>query len=54
MAKIEATPIDGQEEYSIVSLQLGATAHSKYWLYYVPSQYVAAIKIRVLGVGSLL
>lgn len=54
VAKIEAAPIEGGEEYSIVSLQLGASASSRYWLYYVPSQYVAAIKMRVLGVAALL
>lgn len=54
ISKIEAHPIDGQEEYSIMSLNVGHGAASRYWLYFVPSQYVASIKIRILGVASLL
>jgi len=52
--KIEAQPIVGQEEYSIMRLQVGAAASSNYWLYFVPSQSVASVKVRVRGVASLL
>lgn len=52
--KIENWPISGQEEYSILALHLGTTTGSKYWLYYVPSQYVAAIKMRVIGIQALI
>jgi len=41
---IYAEPIPGHEEYYIVSLQLGATENSRYYLYFVPAQYVDAIK----------
>lgn len=51
---VETFPIEGQEEYSIMTLQLGSSSTSKYWLYYVPSQYVAAIKMRILGISALL
>jgi hypothetical protein len=54
ISKIEAQGIEGNEKYSIVRLQLGASASNSYWLYFVPSQYVAAIKMRILGVASLL
>jgi hypothetical protein len=52
--KIEAQPIESQEGYSILRIQLGAASTSNYWLYFVPSQHVAAIKTRILGVASLL
>ena len=54
ISKIEAFPIEGREEYSIVALHLGSGASSKYWMYFFPSQYVAGLKIRILGVESLL
>ena len=58
VSRIEAQEIGGEGEgkggYSIVRIQLGAAAANSYWLYYVPSQYVAAIKLRILGVASLL
>lgn len=49
VSKIESFPIEGHEGYSIMSLQLGSVGQSKYWLYFVPSQYVAAIKSKILG-----
>ncbi|GAB4814207.1 hypothetical protein N2152v2_001253 [Parachlorella kessleri] len=52
--KIEAQAIKGQEEFSIVRLQLGASGSSNLWLYYVPSQSVSGIKLRILGVSALL
>jgi len=46
---VYSEPIPGHEEYFIVSLQLGATENSRYYLYFVPAQYVDAIKDSVLG-----
>lgn len=54
ISKIESYPIDGKEEYSIMSLQIGPSSSTRYWLYYVPSQLVAAIKLKILGVMSLM
>ncbi|GFH24923.1 ubiquitin-like domain-containing protein [Haematococcus lacustris] len=51
ITKIESQPIKDKEELSIVALQLGS---GKLWLYFFPSQYVAGLKIRILGVSSLL
>ncbi|KAL3282130.1 hypothetical protein HHI36_005327 [Cryptolaemus montrouzieri] len=41
--------IEGHEEYHILGLQLGPTEASRYWIYWVPAQYVDAIKDAVLG-----
>eukprot|EP00727_Mastigamoeba_balamuthi_P006437 m51a1_g2413 hypothetical protein (103) ;mRNA; r:797358-797666 len=41
---VVAEPIRGKEEYSIVALQLGSTEASRYFLYWVPSQFVRVIK----------
>lgn len=41
--------IEGHEEYHIMGLQLGSTEASRYWIYWVPAQYVDAIKDAVLG-----
>ncbi|KAJ9527990.1 hypothetical protein QJQ45_005565 [Haematococcus lacustris] len=46
ITKIESQPIKDKEELSIVALQLGS---GKLWLYFFPSQYVAGLKIRILG-----
>lgn len=54
IARLEAQAIEGTPEYSILRVQLGAAATSNYWLYWVPSQHVAAIKMRILGVAALL
>ncbi|GAX73072.1 hypothetical protein CEUSTIGMA_g525.t1 [Chlamydomonas eustigma] len=54
ISKIEGFPIEGKEEYSIVVLYLGSGESSRYWLYYFPSQHVASLKIRILGISSLL
>ncbi|VDP37153.1 unnamed protein product [Soboliphyme baturini] len=42
-------PIDGHEDYCIMALQLGTTDASNYWLYWVPAQYVDAIRQAILG-----
>ena len=45
-------PIEGHEEYHIVALQLGTTEVSRYWIYWVPAQYVESIKDAILGKWS--
>lgn len=47
---ITSEPIKDHEEYHIMGLQLGPTEASRYWVYWVPAQYVEAIKDAVLGV----
>eukprot|EP00027_Filamoeba_sp_ATCC50430_P006244 CAMPEP_0168558700 /NCGR_PEP_ID=MMETSP0413-20121227/10115_1 /TAXON_ID=136452 /ORGANISM="Filamoeba nolandi, Strain NC-AS-23-1" /LENGTH=253 /DNA_ID=CAMNT_0008589849 /DNA_START=19 /DNA_END=780 /DNA_ORIENTATION=+ len=46
---VQYEPIKGHEEYHIVSLQLGASDKHKYYLYWVPCQYVKAIKTALTG-----
>ncbi|KAK3705208.1 hypothetical protein QZH41_013999 [Actinostola sp. cb2023] len=41
--------IEGHEEYHILAIQLGPTEASRYWVYWVPAQYVNAIKDTILG-----
>jgi len=54
VSKIESFPIEDKPEYSILALHLGSGGSSKYWLYYVPSQYVAAVKVKLIGVIALI
>ncbi|KAJ8364094.1 hypothetical protein SKAU_G00129250 [Synaphobranchus kaupii] len=42
-------PIEGHEGYYMMAFQLGPTEASQYWVYWVPAQYVDAIKDTVLG-----
>ncbi|XP_017563016.2 ubiquitin domain-containing protein UBFD1 isoform X1 [Pygocentrus nattereri] len=42
-------PIEGHEDYHMMAFQLGPTEASQYWVYWVPAQYVDAIKDTVLG-----
>lgn len=42
-------PIEGHEEYHMIGIQLGPTEASRYWIYWVPAQYVDAIKEAILG-----
>lgn len=52
MSSIKAVvsePIDGHLGFHMVALQLGPTEASRYWIYWVPSQYVDAIKRTILG-----
>ncbi|XP_069762141.1 ubiquitin domain-containing protein UBFD1 [Narcine bancroftii] len=42
-------PIEGHEDYHMMAFQLGPTEASYYWVYWVPTQYVDAIKDTVLG-----
>jgi hypothetical protein len=46
---IVSEPIEGHEEYHMLALQLGPTEASRYWIYWVPAQYVDAIKETILG-----
>ncbi|XP_050716710.1 ubiquitin domain-containing protein UBFD1-like [Eriocheir sinensis] len=47
--QIVSEAIEGFEQYHIMGLQLGPTEASRYWIYWVPAQYVDAIKDTVLG-----
>ncbi|XP_049861339.1 ubiquitin domain-containing protein UBFD1-like [Schistocerca gregaria] len=46
---VVSEPIDGHDEYHIMGIQLGPTEASRYWVYWVPAQYVDAIKDAILG-----
>ncbi|EDV28383.1 uncharacterized protein TRIADDRAFT_20400 [Trichoplax adhaerens] len=46
---VTSEPIEGDEDYHIMGLQLGPTELSIYWLYWMPAQYVEAIKDTILG-----
>lgn len=47
--QIVSEAIEGYEQYHIMGFQLGPTEASRYWIYWVPAQYVDAIKDTVLG-----
>ncbi|XP_073409666.1 ubiquitin domain-containing protein UBFD1 isoform X1 [Dendrobates tinctorius] len=42
-------PIEDHDDYRMMAFQLGPTEASYYWVYWVPVQYVDAIKDTVLG-----
>ncbi|XP_039902629.1 ubiquitin domain-containing protein UBFD1 isoform X2 [Simochromis diagramma] len=46
---IVSEPIEGHEDYHMMAFQLGPTEASQYWVYWVPAQFVDAIKDTVLG-----
>lgn len=46
---VTSEPISGNEEYHMMAIQLGPTEQSRLWLYWVPAQYVNAIKDTILG-----
>jgi len=46
---VVSEPIEGHEDYSMMAFQLGPTEASQYWVYWVPAQFVDAIKDTVLG-----
>ena len=50
---VVSEPITGQEEYHIMALQLGPTEASRYFIYWVPAQYVDSIKEAVMGKWQL-
>lgn len=39
---------------AVLRMQVGSSGTSNLWLYFVPSQVVSGIKLRILGVGALL
>eukprot|EP00026_Physarum_polycephalum_P011743 Phypoly_transcript_11985.p1 GENE.Phypoly_transcript_11985~~Phypoly_transcript_11985.p1 ORF type:complete len:281 (+),score=47.10 Phypoly_transcript_11985:173-1015(+) len=46
---VQSEPIKGQEEYHIMSLQLGNSDATKYYLYWVPAQYVRAVSNTIMS-----
>ncbi|XP_023014911.1 ubiquitin domain-containing protein UBFD1 [Leptinotarsa decemlineata] len=46
---VVSEPIEEYEQYHIMGIQLGPTEASRYWIYWVPAQYIDAIKDAVLG-----
>ncbi|XP_063759407.1 ubiquitin domain-containing protein UBFD1 isoform X2 [Eleginops maclovinus] len=46
---VASEPIEGHEDYYMIAFQLGPTEASQYWVYWVPAQFVDAIKDTVLG-----
>ncbi|KAM4530035.1 ubiquitin domain-containing protein UBFD1 [Odontesthes bonariensis] len=46
---VVSEPIEGHEDYHMIAFQLGPTEASQYWVYWVPAQFVDAIKDTVLG-----
>ncbi|XP_015122536.1 ubiquitin domain-containing protein UBFD1 [Diachasma alloeum] len=46
---IHSEPIPEHPQYHIMAIQLGPTEASRYWIYWVPAQYIAAIKDAILG-----
>ncbi|CAK9290473.1 unnamed protein product [Gordionus sp. m RMFG-2023] len=49
IVNVVSEAIQGQEEYHIMGIQLGPTEASRYWIYWVPAQYIDAIKKAVFG-----
>jgi len=47
--QVISEPIAGQEDYHIMAFQLGPTEKSRYYVYFVPAQYVDSIKDNILG-----
>ncbi|KAK7112167.1 ubiquitin domain-containing protein UBFD1-like [Littorina saxatilis] len=47
--QVVSEAMDGHEEYHLLGLQLGPTEASRYWIYWVPAQYVDAVKDAILG-----
>eukprot|EP01116_Phalansterium_solitarium_P008315 TRINITY_DN219_c3_g1_i1.p1 TRINITY_DN219_c3_g1~~TRINITY_DN219_c3_g1_i1.p1 ORF type:complete len:298 (+),score=112.81 TRINITY_DN219_c3_g1_i1:35-895(+) len=46
---VSTEPIHGNEQYHIMSLQLGSSDKNKYFLYFVPCQYTRAIKNTIMS-----
>lgn len=46
---VVSEPIEEQDGYYMMAFQLGPTEASQYWVYWVPAQFVDAIKDTVLG-----
>jgi len=41
-------PISGHEEYHLMGIQIGSTEASRYWVYWVPAQFISAIRDALL------
>jgi hypothetical protein len=41
--------IVGHEDFHLMGIQMGPTEASRYWVYWVPAQYVDAIKRTLFG-----
>ncbi|XP_058509294.1 ubiquitin domain-containing protein UBFD1 isoform X2 [Solea solea] len=46
---VVSEPIEDHDDYHMMAFQLGPTEASQYWVYWVPAQFVDAIKDTVLG-----
>lgn len=46
---VVSEPIESNPQYHIMGIQTGPTEASRIWLYWVPAQYVEAIKDTILG-----
>ncbi|XP_077474286.1 ubiquitin domain-containing protein UBFD1 isoform X2 [Stigmatopora argus] len=46
---VVSEPIEDHDGYHMMAFQLGPTEASQYWVYWVPTQFVDAIKDTVLG-----
>ena len=46
---VVSEPIEDHPEYHIMGIQTGPTEASRIWLYWVPAQFVDAIKDTILG-----
>ncbi|XP_011352363.1 ubiquitin domain-containing protein UBFD1 isoform X2 [Ooceraea biroi] len=46
---VHSESIHDHPEYHIMAIQLGTTEASRYWIYWVPAQYISAIKDAILG-----
>eukprot|EP00658_Telonema_sp_P-2_P056242 TRINITY_DN44715_c0_g1_i1.p1 TRINITY_DN44715_c0_g1~~TRINITY_DN44715_c0_g1_i1.p1 ORF type:complete len:310 (+),score=79.65 TRINITY_DN44715_c0_g1_i1:241-1170(+) len=51
IANVQSEPVEDRRGYHIVSLQLGKNENSRYYLYYVPAQFVDAIRQIIMGGG---
>ncbi|XP_050421250.1 ubiquitin domain-containing protein UBFD1-like [Adelges cooleyi] len=47
--QVVSEPIEGHAEYHIMGFQLGPTEASRYWVYWVPAQYIDSIKEVIFG-----
>eukprot|EP00118_Oscarella_pearsei_P026708 m.310319 g.310319 ORF g.310319 m.310319 type:complete len:270 (+) comp50883_c0_seq1:88-897(+) len=50
---IVSEPISGHEDYHMMAFQFGPTEQSRYWIYWIPAQYMKALKDTVLGAFPL-
>jgi hypothetical protein len=49
ISSVSSQPLRDKKEYHILCLQLGPTQKSNYFLYYVPAQYIEAVKDVIMG-----